>query len=65
MVFKNNHFKDLNRTDGMPTEFEWKIFPGIMTLRLLEKIQSQMTNLQCDPENFKDRIILHAIVQRH
>ena len=29
---KNNHFKDMNRIDGMPTEFEWKIFPGITTL---------------------------------
>ena len=23
---ENNHFKDMNRIDGMPTEFEWKIF---------------------------------------
>ena len=48
--------KDMNRIDGMPTEFEWKIFPGITTLGLLEKIQSLMTDLQCKPENFKDRI---------
>ena len=37
---KNNHFKDMNRIDGMPTEFKWKIFPGITTLGLFEKIQS-------------------------
>ena len=24
----NNCFKDLNRIDGQPMEFEWKIFPG-------------------------------------
>ena len=30
--FKNNHVKDLNRIDGKPTEFEWKIFPGFTTL---------------------------------
>ena len=29
---ENNHFKDMNRIDGMPTEFEWKIFPGITAL---------------------------------
>ena len=26
-IRKNNHFKDMNRTDGMPTEFEWKKIP--------------------------------------
>ena len=36
---KNNHFKDMNRIDGMPTEFEWTIFPGITVLGLLEMIQ--------------------------
>ena len=38
---ENNHFKDMNRIDGMPTEFEWTIFPGITTLGLLEKIDSK------------------------
>ena len=47
----------MNRIDGMPTEFEWKLFPGITTLGLLEKIQSLMTDLQCEPENFKGRIL--------
>ena len=58
---ESNHFKDLNRIDGMPTEFEWKIFPGITTLGLLEKIQSLMRDLQCEPEHFKDRIILMSM----
>ena len=49
--------KDMNRIDGMPTEFEWKIFPGITTLGLFEKFQSQVRELQCEPENFNDRII--------
>ena len=53
---ENNHFKDMNRIDGMPTEFEWKIFPGITTLGL-EKIQSFMRDLQCELDHFKDRII--------
>ena len=45
---ENNHFKDMNRIDGMQAEFEWKIFPGIMTWRLLEKSQSRMRDLQCN-----------------
>ena len=57
----NHHFKDMNRIDGMLTEFEWKIFPGIMTLGLLERIQSLMRDLQCEPEQFKDRIILMSM----
>ena len=44
---ENNHFKDMNRIGGMPTEFEWNIFPGITTLGLLEKIQDLMKDLQC------------------
>ena len=50
-------FKDMNRIDGMPMEFEWKIFPGITALGLLEKIQKLLTDLQCEPE--------HVNVQRH
>ena len=63
---ENNHFKDMNRIDGMPTEFEWKIFPGITTLGLLEKIQSLMRDVQCEPEHFTDRIIfmsLHKVIE--
>ena len=42
----------MNRIDGRPTEFEWKIFPGITALGLLEKIQQLLTDLQCEPELF-------------
>ena len=31
MVFGKTHFKDMNRIDGMPPEFERKVFPGITT----------------------------------
>ena len=58
---ENNHFKDMHRIDGIPTEFEWKIFPGITTLSLLEKIQSLVTDLQCEPEHFTDRIIFMSM----
>ena len=49
---ENIHFKHLNRIDAMPKEFEWKTFPGITTFGLLEKIQSLMADLQCEPEHF-------------
>ena len=58
---ENNHFKDMNRIDGMPTEFEWKILRGITSLSFFEKIQSLMTNLQCEPEHLTDRIIFMSM----
>ena len=58
---ENSHFNDMSRIDGMPAEFEWKIFPGITALGLLEKIQILMTDLQCEPENFKGRIIFMSM----
>ena len=42
------HFKDMNK---------WKTFSRITTLGLLEKIQSLMRDLQCEPEHFNDRTI--------
>ena len=60
-IRKTITFKDMNRIDGMPTEFEWKMFPGIMTLGLLEKIQSLMRDLQCEPEHFIGRIIFMSM----
>ena len=38
-----------------------EIFPRIMTLGLLEKIQSLMRDLQCKPEDFTDRIIFMSM----
>ena len=58
---ENRYLKDLKCIDGMPTEFEWKIFPGITTLGLLEKIQSLVRDLQCEPGHFKDRIIFMSM----
>ena len=54
---EDNHLKDLNRIDDKATEFEWKVFPGFTTLSLLEEMQKQMKDLQCELEHFNDRII--------
>ena len=58
---QNNHFKELNRIDGMQTEFEWKIFPGFTTLGILEEIQKLTEGIQCEPEHFNDRIIFMSM----
>ena len=58
---ENNHFKELNRIDGMQTEFEWKMLPGFTTLDILEEIQKIMEGVQCEPEQFNDRIIFMSM----
>ena len=58
---ENRYLKDLNRIDGEPMEFEWTIWLGFTTLGILEEIQKFMTELQCEPEQFKDRIFFMSM----
>ena len=60
----NNYFSELNRIDGQPVEFEWKISPGFTTVGILKQMQQMMEELHCEPENFTGRIIF-VDVQRH
>ena len=58
---ENNYFRELNRIDGQPMEFEWKIFPGLTSMGILKEIQLMMRELQCEPENFTGRIIFMSM----
>ena len=58
---ENRCWQDLNRIDGELMEFEWKIFPGFTTLDILEEIQKFLSGLQCEPEQFNDRIIFMSM----
>ena len=51
----------MNRIDDMPTEFEWKTFPGVTSLGLMEKIQKFLKELQCEREHFEGRIIFMSM----
>ena len=42
-------------------EFEWKIFQGFTTLGILEEFQKIMTELECELEQFKGRIIFMSM----
>ena len=53
--------KELDRIDGEPMEFEWKIFPGFTTLQILAEIQNVMTEIKCEPEQFQGRIIIMSM----
>ena len=58
---ETGYLKDLDRIDGEPIEFEWKNFQGSTKLGILEEIQKMMTELQCDHEQFKGRIIFMSM----
>ena len=50
-------YRDLDRIDGEPMEFEWNIFPGFNTLRLSEEVKSLLYRLGETPEIFTGRIL--------
>ena len=51
---ETRYLKDLDRIDGEPMEFEWTIFPGFTTLRILDEIQKMMIKSKCEPCDFSD-----------
>ena len=55
---KSSKFRNFDRIDGEPMEFEWNIFPGFNTLQLSEEVKSLLFRLRETPENFK-RTIIH------
>ena len=57
----SRHYRGLDRIDGEPTEFEWKNFPGFTTLQILAEIQTMMTEIKCEPEQFHGRIIFMSM----
>ena len=44
-----SQYRELDRIDGKPIEFEWKICQGFTTLQILAEIQKMMNKMQCEP----------------
>ena len=57
MVKSSHNYRNFDRIDGEPMEFEWNIFPGYNTLQLSEEVTRLLLRLDETPENFKGRII--------
>ena len=57
-------YKNFDRIDGEPMDFEWNIFPGFDTLQLSDEVKSILLKLGETPENFRKKYI-HDNVQRH
>ena len=60
--FKSSpEYRDLDRIDGEPMEFEWHIFPGFNTLQLSQEDKDFLLRLNETPENCTGRIIFMSM----
>ena len=54
-------YRNLDRIEGEPMEFEWNIFPGFNTLQLSQEIKELLLRLYETPENSTGRIIFMSM----
>ena len=54
----SSKYRNFDRIDGGPMEFEWNIFPVFNTLQLSEEVKRLLFRLEETPENFTGRILL-------
>ena len=60
--FKSSpEYRNFDRIDGEPMEFEWNIFPGFNTLQLSQEVKHLLLILCDTPENFTRRIIFMSM----
>ena len=60
---QSNSHRELLGIDGEPIQFEWNIFPGSISLEILQKIQKDLQDRNIEPEDFEDRIMFNDNVQ--
>ena len=53
----SSKYRNFDRIDGEPMEFEWNIFTGFNTLQLSEEVKRLLFRLDETPENFTGRIL--------
>ena len=60
--FKSSlEYRNFDRIDGEPMDFEWNIFPGFNTLQRSEEVKSLLLKLGETPENFTGRNIFMSM----
>ena len=55
-------FRELQRLDGDPIDFEWKIFRGAKASDILHKIQADLQGKNISPEKFNDQMIFMSML---
>ena len=64
-IKSSQNYRNIDRIDGEPTEFEWNIFPGFNTLQLSEKSQKFTVQIGRNTRKFHRKNSIHVDVQRH
>ena len=60
--FKSSqNYRNFDRIDGEPMDFDWNIFPGFNTLQLSEEVKRFRLRLVETPENFTGSIIFMSM----
>ena len=60
--FKSSpEYRNFDRIDGEPMEFEWNIFPGFNSLQLYGKVTDLLSRLGETPEKFTGRILFMSM----
>ena len=54
-------YRNFDRIDGEPTEFEWNIFSGFNTLQLNGEVNNLLLRSDETPENFTGRILFMSL----
>ena len=54
-------YRNFDRIDGRPMEFEWNIFPGFKTLQLSEEVKRLLLRFGERPEIFTGRILFMSM----
>ena len=64
-IKSSQNYRNFDRIDGEPMEFQWNIVPGFNTLQLSDEVKSLLYRLGETPENFTGRIFFNVDFQRH
>ena len=60
-ITSSQSYRDFDGINGVPTEFEWNIFPGFTTLQLCGKVKDLLSRLGETPEIFSGRILFMSM----
>ena len=60
-IKSSQNYRNFDRIDGDPTEFEWNIFQGFNTLQLSEEVKRLLHRIGETPENFTGRILFMSM----
>ena len=61
-IKSSQNYRNFDRIDGEPMDFEWNIFPGFNSLQLYGKVKDLLSRLGEAPENFTGRILFLSVI---